>query len=212
MKPSRILVVGTRSFAAEVAGFATEAGFEVAGLLEPYEQSRVGETIHGLPVTWLENTSPGGPPVIVGTGENDRRPVTDRILRAGLELTTIVHPRAHVASTSTVGSGTIVAPGVVVGAAATIGDNVVLGRGTLVGHHTQIGDFATFGPGANVAGNVRVGSNVFVGMGAVVRDHVEIGDGATVGMGAVVVRDVRAGVTVHGVPARPVPARRPESE
>jgi acetyltransferase-like isoleucine patch superfamily enzyme len=55
---------------------------------------------------------------------------------------------------------------------------------------------------------VRVGADALIAMGAVVRDHVTIGDGAVVSMGAVVVRDVPAGATVRGVPARRVRDRK----
>jgi acetyltransferase-like isoleucine patch superfamily enzyme len=43
-----------------------------------------------------------------------------------------------------------------------------------------------------------------VGAGATIRQGIEIGAGAMVGAGAVVVRNVPAGVTVVGIPARPV--------
>jgi maltose O-acetyltransferase len=45
---------------------------------------------------------------------------------------------------------------------------------------------------------------VTIGSGAVVIQGVRVGAGTTVGAGAVVVRDLPAGVTVVGVPARVV--------
>lgn len=203
MTERELFVVGTRTFAAEVAGFAEEIGFRVAGLLEPYDRERVGQTIHGFPVSWLEETQPQGRQAVVGTGETERRPIAERLQAAGWQPATLVHPRAHVAATSTVGSGAVVAPGVVIGAYSEIGDYAVVGRGTLVGHHTRIGPFVSLGPGANVAGNVTIDADGFIGMAAVVRDHVTIGRASIVAMGALVLGDVAAETQVRGVPARP---------
>jgi sugar O-acyltransferase (sialic acid O-acetyltransferase NeuD family) len=199
---SQIYVAGTRTFAAEVIDYAIDAGLEVIGLLEPREREKVSTTVHERPVSWLDD----GPTtqdrvVVVGTGENDRRGTVERLQSAGWEVSALVHPSAHVAPSTTIGSGSLIAPGVVIGARSRVGDHVVVGRGSLIGHHTELGPFATLGPGANVAGNVRMGEDVFVGMGAVVRDHVEIGASAVIAMGAVVVRDVAEGTQVRGLPA-----------
>ena len=203
MTRGELYVVGTRTFAAEIAGYAEEVGFRVVGLLEPHDHKRVGQTIHGLPVTWLEETKPDGRTFIVGTGENDRHETVQRLIDSGWRAATLVHPRAHVAPNSKIGEGAVVAPGVVIGVCSEIGDHTIVSRGTLVGHHTHVGPFVTFGPGANIAGNVRIEESVFVGMAAVVRDHVTIGPAAVVAMGAIVVTDVAAGIQVRGVPARP---------
>jgi len=197
-----IWIAGTRSFAAEVLGYARESGVEVAGLLEPRELENAGGTIHGLPVAWLDDDAPDGAAALVGTGDVDRREVAERLAAAGFAPRTIVHPAAHLPDSATVGAGSIVAPGVIVGAHTSIGANVVVGRGSLIGHHTRIGNLATLGPGSNVAGNAVVGEGAFLGMAAVVRDHVTVGAGAEVAMGAVVVRDVPRGASVRGVPAR----------
>lgn len=49
-----------------------------------------------------------------------------------------------------------------------------------------------------------IGDRTFVGAGARVLGGITLGDGATVGANAVVVRDVAAGTTVVGIPAKPV--------
>jgi UDP-perosamine 4-acetyltransferase len=197
-----LYIAGTRTFSAEVADFARDAGIEPAGLLEPFDRDRVGTEIHGLAVSWLdETTPPPGTTAVIGTGQPDRREIAKRLAAAGWELATLVHPAANLAPSAAVGAGSIVAPAAVIGAETRIGENAVVGRGSLIGHHTVVEDFATLGPGSNVAGNTRIGAGAFLGMSSAVRDHVEVGEGATVAMGAVVVADVAAGTRVRGLPA-----------
>ena len=48
----------------------------------------------------------------------------------------------------------------------------------------------------------RIGRNVWIGAGANILPGVSIGDGAVIGAGSVVTRDVPAGATAFGNPAR----------
>jgi maltose O-acetyltransferase len=54
---------------------------------------------------------------------------------------------------------------------------------------------------------VRIGSDVWIGGGAIILPGLTIGDGAVIGAGSVVTRDVGAGQTVTGNPARAHPAK-----
>ncbi len=54
---------------------------------------------------------------------------------------------------------------------------------------------------------VRIGADVWIGGGAIILPGVTIGDDAIVGAGSVVTRDVPAGATVVGNPARVLGAR-----
>jgi maltose O-acetyltransferase len=49
---------------------------------------------------------------------------------------------------------------------------------------------------------VTIGANVWIGGGAIILPGVTIGDDAIVGAGSIVTRNVAAGVTVVGNPAR----------
>lgn len=85
---------------------------------------------------------------------------------------------------------------------------VTIGHGTQIGPAVQIyaadhpRDPAVRKSGLEFGRPVRIGRNVWIGGGAIVLPGVTIGDDAVVGAGSVVTKDVRAGATVRGNPAR----------
>ena len=89
------------------------------------------------------------------------------------------------------------------------GYNISLGDGTQIGPAVQIytadhpRDAETRRTGLEFGRPVRIGSDVWIGGGAIILPGITIGDGAVIGAGSVVTRDVAAGVTVAGNPARP---------
>lgn len=85
---------------------------------------------------------------------------------------------------------------------------VRIGAGTQIGPAVQI--YAADHPrdaqerrsGLEFGRPVVIGEHVWIGGGAIILPGVTIGDGAVVGAGSVVTRDVAAGATVMGNPAR----------
>ncbi|CAH2600964.1 maltose O-acetyltransferase [Rhodovastum atsumiense] len=90
-----------------------------------------------------------------------------------------------------------------------VGDLVQIGPGVQVYTADHPRDPALRRAGYEFGRPVRIGSNVWIGGGAIILPGVTIGEDAVIGAGSVVTRDVPAGATVAGNPARVLPERTP---
>jgi maltose O-acetyltransferase len=107
----------------------------------------------------------------------------------------------------TLGSGAFINAGCIIldTAAVHIGDKTLLGPNVQIycaEHHT---DAVKRAAGLEIARPVHIGDNAWIGGGAIILGGVRVGSGAIVGAGSVVSRDVAAGITVVGNPARSIP-------
>ena len=85
----------------------------------------------------------------------------------------------------------------------SIGDRTQIGPAVQIYAADHPRDAETRRDGLEFGRPVRIGSDVWIGGGAIILPGITIGDGALIGAGSVVTRDVGAGVTVAGNPARP---------
>ncbi len=205
-----VVIVGVGGFGREVIDIVedmatTGTPMVLAGSVDDGEFDE--EALVALGVRYLGTTeflAERGGPYAIGIGDGGiRRSIVER-LPAHCTPIALQHPAA------TVGGRSTLAPGSILGSGARLATNVTVGRhadihaNATVGHDTVIGDYATLLPGALLSGNVVVGTEALIGAGAIVLQGLTIGDHAVVGAGAVVTTDVAPGITVVGVPARPM--------
>ena len=142
-----------------------------------------------------------------------------------------VHPGATIGAGTRVWQFCVVMDGAVIGAdcnlnahtlvegGGVIGNRVTLKCGVYVWDGIHLEDDVFVGPNASFTNDrtprsrvrpqvfapTRVGRGASIGAGAVILPGLTIGDGAMIGAGAVVTRDVPAGETWIGNPARRTP-------
>lgn len=183
---------------------------DTPGLTPPFDDIPI---YYGLDAfkTWIKSRTLNnlGFSVAIGNPHGRARLRIDALLRDyGLRAVTVVHPHACIASGVSIGAGSQVMAGAVISELACIGRQCIVNTSASVDHEDFLGDGVEVAPGATLCGLVELGVNSWIGAGATVLPRIKIGPDAIIGAGAVVTQDVPAGVTVVGVPARPIRTKK----
>lgn len=138
-----------------------------------------------------------------------RKDVAEKLVSGGAIPMSIAAASAEMYSRNSVGEGAVLCANSIVTSDAKIGRFFHSNLYSYVAHDCIVGDYVTFAPRVCCNGNVVIEDFAYIGTGAVIRQGskdrpIRIGRGAIVGMGAVVTRDVPAGETWVGNPARPL--------
>lgn len=199
-----LAVLGASGHGRVVADAAIESGWDAIVFFDDAADGR--RTCGGWPIDGgtadLIDSAHRFERVIVAIGNNAVRLQKLLVLEAsGVRLTTVVHPRAVVSRSASIGDGTVVCAGAVVNPFAIVGRGAIINTCASVDHDCVLGDAVHISPGAHLGGHVRVGDRSWVGIGSSVRHQLTIGPDVIIGAGAAVIRDVSSGLTVAGVPA-----------
>ncbi len=105
------------------------------------------------------------------------------IEQAGIELVSVVHPRAYVSSSVVLGAGTAVMALAVIGVDAQVGRAAIINANATLDHDAVLGDFAHLGAGVQIAGGVRVGARAWLQAGCSAGYNVVVPDAQNVPAG-----------------------------
>jgi sugar O-acyltransferase (sialic acid O-acetyltransferase NeuD family) len=163
-----------------------------------------------LPVlSSVEDYSPHPDEVFVpALGDPHRKLVTAELIESrGGCFINLFHPTALIAPQAKLNNGIFCFANAVISVGAQVDDFVTLNVGAVVGHDAVIGRGCTLSPYSVVNGKARLERGVFIGThGSIIPKQVAH-EGSCIGAGSVAVGAVSAGITVMGVPARPVAKR-----
>jgi sugar O-acyltransferase (sialic acid O-acetyltransferase NeuD family) len=209
-----VAVYGSGGFAREVAWLAEACGHRVVCFVDD-DASRVGRRLNDIevvsPDVAASRFADAGVVAAIGNPAA-RADVMARAVARGLRPATLVHPRVEHSRWIVFGAGAVICAGNILTTNIVIGDYVQINLDCTVGHDVTLDDFSTLAPGVHVSGCVRIGKRAYVGTGATIINGtldqpLIVGDDAVVGAGACVTRSVDSGVTVVGVPAKPLTKR-----
>lgn len=199
----RFVVVGAGGHAKVVIATIEASGGEVLTVLDD-DPAKCGGTLlgHRIEGPVADVLMRPDASVVLAIGSNRTR--FAMASQFELEWGTVIHPSAIVHPSVILGPGSVVFAGAILQPDVHVGRHAIVNTGAAVDHDCWVGDFAHIAPRAALAGGVRVGEGAFMGVASSAIPGAQVGAWAQVGAGAVVIGQIEPGVTVVGVPARPL--------
>ncbi len=126
------------------------------------------------------------------------------LLSKGASFMSVIHRSVVLGEHVRMGKGCVLCPNVVITSDVTLGDFVSINLFVSVGHDVVMGDFVHINPHVCISGGAQIGRASELHSNSTVLPDIKIGENCVVGAGAVVIRPVDNGLTVVGVPAKPL--------
>lgn len=209
MNIKTLLIVGAGGFGREVHAWLVDwieqnEGWRIGGFINdgPGSVARFGH--YPDVVSSVDDYQPQPDEYLVcAIGKpSDRRMVVEKLLARGAEFFTLIHPTAVIGENVSIGRGSVICPTCVLSADIEIGAFVNINIGCVVGHDATLGDFCTLSAHCVITGACVLEEEVFMGTHASLIPKVRAGKQSVIGSASVAVRNVAAGTTVFGVPAK----------
>ncbi len=128
--------------------------------------------------------------------------VCERLLTRGARFTNVIHPSASIGPDAELGQGVIICRFSWVSVDVRIGNFVTINCSSGCGHDAVVEDYCTLSCYCEATGRAHLERGAFLGSHAAVMPGVRVGEFAKVAAGSVAFRNVKAGTTVIGVPAK----------
>jgi sugar O-acyltransferase (sialic acid O-acetyltransferase NeuD family) len=207
-----IVIFGSGGMAREVAFLIEQINgaspqWNILGFVEK-DSHRVGEEVGNYRVSYTEEElfdKTVAAAIGIGTPVVIHKIATRFAERSNISFPNLIHPSViRDEPRVALGRGNILCAGNIFTTDITIGSFNIFNFNGIYAHDVRLGNCCVFNSGVKLSGGVEIGSRCLVGAGATVLQYLKIGDEVTVGAGSVVTKDVAAGTTVIGVPAKPL--------
>jgi sugar O-acyltransferase (sialic acid O-acetyltransferase NeuD family) len=182
MSVRRLLIVGAGGHGRSVAETVLAAGvYELAGFVDDAAPGLA--QVAGHPVLGTTHDLAFyrtlADVAMVAIGNNGlREALCNKLIAAGFELASVVHPRAIVSPSAVVGPGSAIMAGSIVGTEARLGCGVIVNCGAVVDHDAQVHDYGQLGVNACMSGGSVLGRNAWMQAGTALGYGIKVADGA----------------------------------
>jgi sugar O-acyltransferase (sialic acid O-acetyltransferase NeuD family) len=207
----KMYILGAGGFARELYGYLQESSFKygdyvLAGFLDDNENSLKNFKFEHDIIGPIRNCKLKiDDVVIMGVASIElKKHLYNYYSEQGIKIVSYVHPTAIIGHDVRIGEGSVFGPYTIATTNVSLGICSTINALSTLGHDAVLGDFCTLSGHCDVTGGGRLGNEVFLGSHVTVMPNIVVDSNVIIGIGSVVIKNVTAGSTVFGNPAKKI--------